>query len=573
MVKLRVSGGTEIESIEDISIDLLQVGDLVQVNLGGNNCILVLNIVGRFPCDGIVFSGSSYVDESMLTGESIPVHKSKGSAVIGGTISQSGSLIVKVGKVGSDTTLARIINLVQDAQTSKAPIQEFADQISAVFVPVILILSLLTFLIWGLLFETGTLPTPIGKQYFSISLERAIAVLVIACPCALGLATPTAVMVASGVAAKLGILIKGGGSTLEMSTKIKAIIFDKTGTLTVGKPTVVDSLILSDNSFGITKQEFWAIVSSIESNSDHPLARAVCFFAKGCEFDDNVPSREVSISNVAETSGKGLSARVDLKGKLLDIFIGNESWMEEKVCSIEASGFQEQRNDWKKQGKTVIFVGLVDVLESISNSAVGSLIGFISISDQVRPESHQVISRLEASNIDVWMLTGDDAINATVVGTAIGIHPSRIIAGVLPEEKYKKIQELQFQHTGKIAMVGDGINDSIALAQADVGIAIGAGSDIAIEAAQVVLIKSNLADVLTLFDLSRTTLNRIKINFGWAFVYNLLGVPLAAGVFSFINIGLDPWMAGLAMSLSSVSVVCSSLLLNFYRPSKIENTL
>ena len=542
---------------KEISIDLLQIGDLVKVNRGG-----------RFPCDGLVFEGSSYVDESMLTGESNPVYKTKASVVYGGTVSQSGSLIVKVVKTGGDTTIARIVKLVQEAQASRAPIQEYADRISSIFVPVVLAIAAVTFLVWILLLKFGAVsPSSIPKLSTPMlfSIEHAISVLVIACPCALGLATPTAVMVSSGIAAKLGILLKGGGAAIEMAQKVTTVIFDKTGTLTLGQPQVAESKI--DVSHGLNELQFWKLLLMVESSSDHPLAKAICLFAKDyLSHHELVRDTDFKLGMVRETGGKGLLAYLTSDNFNGQIFVGNEAWLFENGVTLGDSMLPYLER-WKSTGKSIVLVGITPSDVKLSSFCFG----IVGVADQIRPEAPAVISSLQKSGIDVWMLTGDHEKTARSVALQLGIREDRILAQVLPEDKYKKIKSLQMQVSsegkgGKVAMVGDGINDSVALAQAHVGIAIGAGSEIAIEAAQVVLVKSNLQDVLILFDLSKRTISRIKLNFAWALGYNLLGIPLAAGVFFYWGIVLYPWMAGLAMAFSSVSVVSSSLLLKLYKP-------
>ncbi|KAI8899351.1 E1-E2 ATPase-domain-containing protein [Globomyces pollinis-pini] len=561
-----------------ISLDLVQVGDSLKVLPGA-----------RIPSDAIVILGQSYVDESMLTGEANPVFKIIGNSVFGGTINQSGVLYIKVIKTGSDTAISRIITLVQDAQASKAPIQEYADKISNIFVPVVLVLALLTHLVWLAIIYSGLVPEetlPFGKSAFLFAIEHAISVLVIACPCALGLATPTAVMVGSGVAAKHGILMKGGGLALETSHNITAIIFDKTGTLTVGKPSVTDSRVLSRAGLPILSDAcFWKLVGAVESNSDHPLAIAACDYVKTYLKSNDILEleNEFNVSDVTETGGKGLEAKVTfVTGEIHHVYIGNEVWLREKGCLSSENEYHHILQQWTQMGKSIVMIGIsaqvippsvLDLDHTASNQNTGRLVGLMGISDQVRPEAARVVKQLKARGIEVWMITGDHEITAKSVGLQLGLSNANIMAQVLPEEKYQRILQIQHQvqsksENGKVAMVGDGINDSIALAQADVGIAIGAGSDVAIEAADVVLVKSSLDDVLTLIDLSRKTFNRIRLNFAWALGYNILGIPLAAGVLYHWGLGLNPWVAGMAMAFSSVSVVCSSLLLKTYSSPK-----
>lgn len=554
VVKLESSGNIS-EEIE-VDLRLLQVGDVLKVVPGA-----------RFPCDGLVIRGQSYVDESMLTGESHLVQKTLSSAVLGGTVNQTGMILVKVDKVGSSTTLANIIRLVEEAQANKAPIQAFADAVSSVFVPVVLVISFVTFLFWITLLNMEIISPevlPAGKSAFKFAIEHAIAVLVIACPCALGLATPTAVMVGTGLAAAYGILIKGGGAALENANFLKIIAFDKTGTLTFGSPTVNDSFIEeTDLPEGLQKDDLFNILYSMESESDHPLARAVCTFVKPRQV--NLVS-VYKLGDILETSGRGLSASIRLgdKDDIYKVVIGNEAWM--MANGISTSHHRSKLLEWQKAGKSVVLAGISAGMKR------GMLLAILAISDPVRPEAPLLIKALEKRNIQVWMITGDNDATAKAVAAEIGIKSTQIASQVLPHEKSLQIQWLQSnccQAGGTVAMVGDGINDSVALAQADVGIAIGAGSDVAIEAAQVVLIKSDLRDVLLLADISRRTYNRIRLNFVWAFGFNIIGIPLAMGVLSIpYGISLAPWMAGLAMALSSVSVVVSSLLLRWYAPAE-----
>jgi Cu+-exporting ATPase len=461
LIQMENPSSMRIIAEKTIDLELVQVGDILKVTPGS-----------RIPCDGLVLDGQSYIDESMLTGESNPVFKVVGSSVIGGTVNQTGAILIKVVKIGSETTLARIIGLVQDAQASRAPIQEYADKISAIFVPSVLLLSLLTVCLWTGVFYFGWVSPsslPAGKTVLSFSIEKAVAVLVIACPCALGLATPTAVMVGSGVAAKLGILIKGGGAALEMSHRINTIVFDKTGTLTIGKPAVMDAHLVHI-PIGMNEKIVWDIVSKIESNSDHPLARAVCEYMK----DNTVPEGKLldhqelySVSNVTETGGRGLSAEVVFNGSHR-VYIGNEKWMLENQIDLTDQACQDTIRNWTMLGKSIVLVGF--------SSKVGNpvLVGMMSVADQVRPESASVISNLQRKGIDVWMITGDHDRTAQTVASQIGILPNRVLSQVLPEEKYQRIIDLQNStrpdgRKNRVAMVGDGINDSVALAQADVG--------------------------------------------------------------------------------------------------------
>ena len=531
----------------EISLELLQVGDLVLVNRGA-----------RIPSDGIVYQGSSHVDESMLTGESNLVSKDVGHVVMGGTISVSSQLFVKITKIGNDTTLARIVSLVQDAQQNKAPIQDIADRVSSVFVPSVLVLAFITLFVWLFCLLNALVSLPDSSSSMLVfSVEHAIAVLVIACPCALGLACPTACMVSSGVAAKLGILVKGGGAALEECTKISTIVFDKTGTLTLGRPTVSDIHLIENT---ILPGVFWRLIVAVENFSDHPLAKSLVDYGKTAIEEELIDVHDqVIVHEVTEIAGKGLAAKVSIGGVQHSVFVGTIQLLRENGCfhNCDEAMLDQLTSAWKEAGKSVVYVGAL---------SLGSL-GVLSVSDQSRPESHIIIQALRNRSIDVWMLTGDNRSTAQAVAAQLGIPPSNVIAQVLPEEKYTRIKDLQMRASGSVAMVGDGINDSIALAQSDVGIAMGVGSQIAIESAQVVLVKSDLRDIIILVDLAHATINKIKLNFLWAMGYNLLGIPLAAGVFFRWGLALDPMFAGLAMALSSVSVVLNSLLLNFFRPN------
>ncbi|KAJ3322208.1 serine/threonine protein kinase Ran1 [Boothiomyces sp. JEL0866] len=525
-------------SEQSIDITLVQVGDILKVLPGA-----------RIPTDGLIFHGNSYVDESMLTGESLPIYKAKGDSVFAGTVNQSNVILIKVVKTGSETTLSRIISLVQEAQSSRAPIQIYADKISAIFVPAVLVISALTWLLWMSAFEFGFIPKsslPVGRSVLLFATEHAISVLVIACPCALGLATPTAVMVGSGVAAKLGILIKGGGAALELSYSIKTIVFDKTGTLTMGSPQVTGSQCFDLEKYNInTERNFWKLLATLEGNSDHPLGKAICNYFRN-QIAGQVDEEDFILSDISEKSGMGLTATVKSKVQNYKIFVGNEKWMIMNNCDSNSVQYKPVIDRWKITGKSIVMAGmsvLPSNIPNVTDHIEGSVIGIIGIADQIRAEAPKVLASLQKRGIDVWMLTGDHDTTARAVASQLGILPNRIISEVLPAEKYQKVKELQLTSIGKVAMVGDGINDSVALAQADIGIAIGSGSDIAIEAAQVILVKANLLDVLTLLDLSKKTFNRIKLNFGWAFGFNVIGIPLAAGAFFFWGITLSPMFA------------------------------
>ncbi|XJO75615.1 hypothetical protein BDV3_006266 [Batrachochytrium dendrobatidis] len=586
LVHLDEVNPNSIISESEIDLGLAQVGDVLKVVAGG-----------RFPCDGIIVCGTSFIDESMLTGEPVAVSKTVGDEVLGGTVNKSAMILMKVVKVGTDTALARIVKLVEDAQSCKAPIQAFADRISAIFVPGVLIVAMITLLVWSTAVLSGAVPKtwiPPSRSPMLFAVEFAISVLVIACPCALGLATPTAVMVGTGVAAKFGILVKGGGAALEMAHKVTAIAFDKTGTLTYGHPTVTDvkTTAALDGFRHVlpTDNDFWSMLFTMESASDHPLANAVCAFIKSDHADTiNEANRHPGyvVADIAEVAGRGLSALLkptDPSEQTFRIVVGNERWMREHTCYDNPEQISEVTYRWQQLGKSIVMIGAapepsgetpLSVVNAPSMQMRGRLLAVLAIADPVRFESASVIVALEKRGIEVWMVTGDNDTTARAIGAQLGISPNRIMSHVLPGEKAEKIKHLQAMQVrdgrgGKVAMAGDGINDSVALAQADVGIAIGAGSDIAIEAAQVVLVKSDLRDVLILIDISRKTFNRIRLNFAWALGYNLMGVPIAAGIlYPFMHVALAPWVAGLAMALSSVSVVVSSLMLKNFKPDNI----
>ncbi|MCE7735674.1 MAG: copper-translocating P-type ATPase [Candidatus Heimdallarchaeota archaeon] len=526
----------KIKSEKEIPVDLIEKGDTLKIYPGG-----------KVPTDGEITEGSSSIDEAMITGESLPVSKKVGSEVIGGTINQQGVLQMKATKVGSETAISQIVKLVDEAQSSKAPIQGMADKISAVFVPIVVVIAIVDFIIWYILLSTGVVPQswlPAGTSSFLFAFLLAVSVLVIACPCALGLATPTAVMVGTGLGADNGILIKGG-EPLETAHKIDAIILDKTGTITHGKPDVTD-VELSPNS-DLDKNQLIYFASTVESGSEHPLGRSIANY--GRTIHETLPTPQ----DFEAIAGRGVQATVDGK----EIFVGSRKLMEENDIKIHTDT-ENKMVEFENDGKTAMLVAIDNELS-----------GVIAVADTVKEESFEAITALTKMGIDVWMVTGDNTRTAAAIAKQVGI--SNVFAEVMPAEKATKVKELQEE--GKtVAMVGDGVNDSPALAQANVGIAIGAGTDVAIETADMVLMKSDLRDVVTAIDLSKTTFNRIKINFGWAFGYNVAGIPLAAGLFlPFIRyftgetFTLPPAIAGLAMAFSSVSVVTSSLLLKRYK--------
>ncbi|KAJ1272212.1 hypothetical protein BS78_06G185500 [Paspalum vaginatum] len=524
---------------KDIDSRLIQKNDVIKIVPGG-----------KVACDGFVIWGQSHVNESMITGESRPVAKRKGDTVIGGTVNENGVLHVRATFVGSESALAQIVRLVESAQMAKAPVQKFADQISRVFVPLVIVLSLLTWFVWFLAGRFHGYPyswIPSSMDSFQLALQFGISVMVIACPCALGLATPTAVMVATGVGASQGVLIKGG-QALESAQKVDCIVFDKTGTLTVGKPVVVNTRLLKN----MVLREFYDFVAAAEDNSEHPLAKAIVEHAKKFHSEENHIWPEAK--DFISVPGHGVMAKVSNK----TVIVGNKSFMLSSSIDIpmEAS---EILMEEEERAHTSIIVAMDQ-----------EVVGIISVSDPIKPNAREVISHLKSMNVESIMVTGDNWGTANSIGKEVGIE--KIIAEAKPEQKAETVKELQL--SGKtVAMVGDGINDSPALVSANVGLAIGAGTDVAIEAADIVLMKSNLEDVVTAIDLSRKTFFRIRMNYVWALGYNIIGIPIAAGVlFPSSRFRLPPWVAGAAMAASSVSVVCWSLLLRYYKsPKKFGN--
>ena len=497
-----------------LPLDQVQVGDLVRVRPGQ-----------KIPVDGRVVEGQSWVDESMLTGESLPVTKKVGDQVVGASLNQQGSLIVETNKVGQDTTLAQIIHLVQAAQGSKAPIAQLADRVSAVFVPVVMTLALVAGLAWYL----------IGGQSWGFALTISIAVLVIACPCALGLATPTAIMVGTGKGAEQGILIKSG-TALEMAHQVDAVVLDKTGTLTQGQPQVTDILPLT----GWTPDQLLALAAAAEVNSEHPLGQAIVAGAR---------ERELALPEVTNfQSLTGYGIRV-LNGKNF-YFLGNRRMMQE--IGLDLSRAEELAATLAAAGKTPIYVGNRE-----------EIIGLIAVADPLKATSPEAVRRLKAMGLQVIMLTGDNAKTAQALAAEAGI--DQVISDVLPADKAQVVADLQAKGL-KVAMVGDGINDAPALAQADVGLAIGRGTDVAIESADMVLMGSDLTSVATAIKLSQATIRNIKENLFWAFAYNVLGIPVAMGVLHlFGGPLLNPMLAGAAMSFSSVSVILNALRLRRFK--------
>ncbi|MDH5716625.1 MAG: heavy metal translocating P-type ATPase [Spirochaetia bacterium] len=476
------------------------------------NDIILVKPAEKIPADGVVIEGHSSVDESMLTGESMPVEKNINENVTGGTINKNGILKIKALKVGKDTVLSQIIKTVEDAQSSKAPIQRIADKVSGIFVPVVMMISVLTFAIWFLWLTPGI---------FALSLEKAIAVLVIACPCALGLATPTSIMAGTGRAAELGILFKSA-EHVETAGKINAMVFDKTGTITEGKPKVTKTDIKLEN-----ENDFFEIVYTLENKSNHPLAKAIV------ENLQNKNLRERSISHYETLPGFGIKAVIDNA----DVLIGSVDLLKEN--NIETIKEENEIKTLEKQGSSVVAV-----------SVNKKFAGFFALSDTIRENSALAVDKLKIMNIAVFMLTGDNENTAKFIAQKAGI--KNVISRVLPNEKANEIKKLQSQGI-KTAMVGDGINDAVALTTADIGIAIGSGVDIAIESSNITLVKADINKAVDAIKLSRITMKNIKQNLFWAFAYNSIGIPIAAAGL------LAPWLAGAAMAMSSISVVLNAL--------------
>jgi len=510
-----VRDGKEIQ----IAIEDVQVNDIIIVKPGE-----------KLPVDGEVVSGKSYVDESMITGEPIPNLKKKGDNVVGGTLNKNSVLKFKATRIGRDTVLAQIIQLVEDAQGSRPPIQRIADKAVSYFIPVVLTIAILAFVVWYLLLGNTML----------FSLTALISVLVIACPCALGLATPTAVTVGVGRGAELGVLIKQG-EALENAERVTTIVFDKTGTLTKGKPEVTDII-----SYGIDKNQLLKLAASVEKNSEHPLGEAVVKKAR----DNGIKLEEVEEFNAI--GGKGVEGRINGK----NISIGNRIFFGERKIGV-TKNVETSLLKLENEGKTGILVAVN-----------GKISGLIAIADTLKPTTKKAIHDLSSMGLKVYMITGDNSRTAMAIGKQIGI--KNVLAEVLPQDKAIEVKRLQDK--GEIvAFVGDGINDAPALAQADVGIAIGSGTDVAIESGEIVLIKDEPRDAVTAIQLSRKVMGRIKQNLFWAFAYNTALIPVAAGIlYPFFGITFRPELAGFAMAMSSVTVVSLSLLLKTYVPPAVK---
>jgi len=503
--------GEEIE----IAVDQVQVGDHIRIKPGKG-----------IPVDGVVFSGESSIDEAALTGESMPVDKGPGDRVLSGSMNQNGSLILETTKTGENTTLAQMIQLVETAASSKAPVARLADKISGIFVPVVLGLSLLTFLIWF-----------IATNDVQSAFNFAISVMVISCPCALGLATPVAIMVGTGKGAEQGVLFRSA-EAIETLQKSQVVVLDKTGTITYGKPVVTDIIPFNEMS----KTTFLTLAASLENQSEHPLSTAVVTQA----LNDGVVLEEAKAFKAY--TGQGVSASI--QGQSL--YAGNQAFMQAQKISVD--GASQQISSLTQAGKTPMYFANED-----------GLIGIIAVADQIKEDAQAAIAQMKALGLTVYMLTGDHQVTAEAVGKVVGI--DHVMAEVSPQNKEAAVRKLQAEGQ-QVIVVGDGINDAPALTRADTGIAIGAGADIAIESADVVLMRNTLVDVVSAIELSKATLKNIKENLFWAFFYNVIGIPIAAGVFyPAFNLGLSPWVAATAMSLSSVTVVLNALRLKKFKPS------
>lgn len=512
----------------EVSIEEVQVGDIVIVRPGE-----------KIPVDGVVIEGISAVDEKVITGEGMPVSKKKGDEVIGATMNQSGMLKFKATKVGKETVFFQIIKIVEGAQASKAPIQLLADKVSLYFVPGVIAVAILAFLFWFLI-----------GQSFVFALAVLITVLIIACPCALGLATPTAIMVGTGLGAENGILIKSA-EALETAHKLQVIIFDKTGTLTKGEPAVTDIVSFSD----FAKEEILKLITIVEKGSEHPIGKAIVQEAE----EKGVEVREGK--NYETIAGKGIKCQYQNQM----ILVGNRTFMRDNGLEI-GPDIEKELQKLENEGKTAIIAALIPIRNEISNGLNKKIVGLVAVADTLKEFSRQAIEKLKKMKKEVWMITGDNERTAKAIAEQLGIEEDKIMAQVLPGDKAKKVKELQ-ERSKIVAFVGDGINDAPALAQADVGIAIGSGTDVAMETGEIILIKDDLRDVVTSIDLSSYTVRKIKQNLFWAFFYNSIGIPIAAGIlYPFFGFLLNPMIAAAAMAFSSVSVVSNSLLMKRYKP-------
>jgi Cu+-exporting ATPase len=497
---------------EDVPLDDVVVGDLLRVRPGE-----------KIPVDGIVIEGSSAVDESMISGEPMPVVKRANDRVIGGTVNGNGALVMRAERVGSETLLAQIVQMVAEAQRSRAPIQRLADTVAAYFVPTVILVAIITFVVWAMF-------GPEPRMAYAII--NAVAVLIIACPCALGLATPMSIMVATGKGAQFGVLFKDA-QAIEVLREVDTLVVDKTGTLTEGKPKLVTILPVG----GKTESELLALAASLEQNSEHPLATAIVAAAR---------ERGLSLNSAQEfeaVTGKGVSARIGHNR----VALGNEAMIKE--LSVDVSGIAERAEELRREGQTVMFA-----------SVDGQVAGLLGVADPIKVSTPEAIQQLHELGLKIVMVTGDSGTTAKAVGNKLGIDD--VIAEVLPSRKAEIVKRSQGEGR-RVAMAGDGINDAPALAQADVGIAMGTGTDVAMESASVTLVRGDLRGIVRAIRLSRSTMKNIKQNLFFAFVYNVLGVPIAAGVlYPFFGWLLSPMIAAAAMSFSSVSVIANALRLN-----------
>ncbi|ETS78176.1 hypothetical protein PFICI_10238 [Pestalotiopsis fici W106-1] len=531
-----------------IAAELLDNGDTIQVTNGASP-----------PCDGEVSQGESQFDESSLTGESRLIKKTLGDAVFAGTVNKGHPIQVRVTGVAGRSMLDKIVEVVREGQTKRAPMEKIADVLTAYFVPAVTLIAIVTFMVWLILGVSGKLPeswlNDDSESWVVFALQFAIAVFVVACPCGLGLAAPTAIFVGGGTAAKHGILAKGGGEAFEKASHVRCIVFDKTGTLTEGgEPKVTNHKICREDS----NAHLLEAISTLEQHSSHPVAKALQSF---CKPDQS--QKSMLVRDVEEIPGKGLRATFDD----LELIIGNAKLMED--FDVDTSSAVEL-DTWKGKGYSIALAAT-----KVNGQSSYKLAAYFAISDPIRAEAIPVIAALQAHGIDVWMLSGDNTVTARAVAERIGIPEHNVIAEVLPTDKADRVAEIQAGMMARnrsndsrplIAMVGDGINDAPALAVADVGVAVGSGTDVAISSADFVLVNSDLRSIVTLLALSRTVFRRIKFNFAWALVYNLLAVPFAAGCFYPLGVKLDPVWASLAMAMSSISVVLSSLALRLQVP-------
>lgn len=517
-IKIELDENGNILKEEEIPIENIKIGDILLVKPGE-----------KIPADSTVLYGSSYIDESMITGEPVPKIKESGSEIFSGTLNQNGVLKVKAKKIGKDTVLSQIITLVEKAQSSKPPVQGFADKVVGVFIPTIITIAVLVFIIWYFLLG--------GSLLFSLT--TLISILVVACPCALGLATPTAVTVGIGRSAEYGILIKNG-ETLESSEKVNYAVFDKTGTITQGKPEVVDVLPLKEN---ISEEELLSYIVSIEKNSNHPIANAIVNYGN---------NKKIEIYNVEDfenVTGKGLKGKINGK----NVYAGNKALLKDNNVNISNNDLKEF-DEFVSHAKTAIFLGINNEVK-----------GIITLMDKIKPDSKSAMKELHKMGIETYMITGDNNKTAKVVASEVGI--DHVISDVLPNEKLDKVRELQKLNNGKVLFVGDGINDAPAITGADIGIAVGGGTDVAMESGDIVLMDGSLENVVASIQLSKKVMTRIKENIFWAFAYNAILIPVAAGIlYPNYSILFRPEYAALAMACSSVTVVCLSLLLKSYVP-------